>query len=171
VIVNPPLIVTLKLDAASFERLDAMRRQHFPAERNYLSAHLTLFHALPGDEHPAIRSCLKQICSDTALMHLEFPRVRMLGRGVAVDVASDKLQCLHKQLSELFHAWLTPQDRQPFKPHVTIQNKVSPEQARDLHDLLRAAWTMASGSGEGLLLWQYLGGPWRKIDEFAFSGG
>ena len=44
-----PLIVTLKLDAASFARLDGLRRTHFPAAINRLSAHLTLFHHLPGE--------------------------------------------------------------------------------------------------------------------------
>ena len=48
-----PLILTLKLDQASFTRLDALRQAHFPPERNWLSAHLTLFHHLPGDQRPS----------------------------------------------------------------------------------------------------------------------
>ncbi|HEV2611949.1 MAG TPA: 2'-5' RNA ligase family protein [Noviherbaspirillum sp.] len=167
---NLPLIVTLKLDADSFKRLDAMRKDHFPPERNFLTAHLTLFHALPGKEQPAICDWLNQLCIETAPFRLEFPRIRMLGRGVAVDVASAELQRLHTQLAQRFSAWLTAQDRQSFKPHVTVQNKVSPQQARDLFDSLRLAWTMAPGTGEGLLLWQYLGGPWKHIAEFSFSG-
>lgn len=165
-----PLIVTLKLDAGSFKPLDTMRRDYFPPERNFLSAHLTLFHALPGKEQSSIGACLRQLSIETAPVRLEFPRIRMLGRGVAVDVVSADLQRLHARLAQRFGAWLTPQDRQAFKPHVTIQNKVSPQQARDLYDVLQPAWTMAPGTGEGLLLWQYLGGPWRHIAEFAFSG-
>jgi hypothetical protein len=38
------LIITAELDAVYFARLDGLRREHFPAERNLLSAHLTMFH-------------------------------------------------------------------------------------------------------------------------------
>lgn len=168
---NLPLIVTLKLDADSFRLLDAMRKHHFPPERNFLSAHLTLFHALPGEEKSAICSSLNELCIETVPIRLEFPRIRMLGRGVAIEVASADLQRLHTRLAQRFSGWLTAQDRQSFKPHVTVQNKVSPQQARDLFDSLQPAWKMAPGAGEGLLLWQYLGGPWRPIAEFPFSGG
>ena len=43
---NPTYILTAELDPDSFEWLDGLRRQHFPPERNLLSAHLTLFHRL-----------------------------------------------------------------------------------------------------------------------------
>lgn len=51
----PPLILALKLEQPAFERLDALRRAYFPPERNVIPAHLTLFHALPGDQEAAIR--------------------------------------------------------------------------------------------------------------------
>jgi hypothetical protein len=44
-----PLILTAKLDADSFDLLDALRRHHFPLGRNHLSAHIKLFHHLPGE--------------------------------------------------------------------------------------------------------------------------
>ena len=43
-----PLIVTLLVDDDAQQHFDALRSEHFPAERNYLRAHVTLFHALPG---------------------------------------------------------------------------------------------------------------------------
>ena len=42
-----PLIVTATLPPSEFAWADALRRAHFPPERNYLQAHVTLFHALP----------------------------------------------------------------------------------------------------------------------------
>lgn len=30
-------------------------------------------------------------------------------------------------------------------------------------------WQPFEGYGEGLLLWYYLGGPWKLLDEFAFK--
>lgn len=165
-----PLIVSLRLDAASFERLNQLRQIHFPRERNFLSAHVTLFHALPGEELQAIRSYLQWICGQTAPMQIAFPCVRMLGRGVAIEVVSGELQRLHARLQERFGPWLTPQDRQRFRPHVTIQNKVLPQQARELHDSLAPDWHMPPGQGDGLLLWEYKGGPWLGIGEFSFAG-
>ena len=44
-----PLILTLRFDGEAFARLDDLRRAHFPPERNQIPAHLTLFHALPGE--------------------------------------------------------------------------------------------------------------------------
>ncbi|NEX62416.1 2'-5' RNA ligase family protein [Noviherbaspirillum sp. 17J57-3] len=166
-----PLILTLKLDADSFERLDGLRRTHFPPERNFLSAHVTLFHALPGEELQAIRERLQQECAMTAPMTIEFPRVRMLGRGVAIEIVSTGLSALHGRLAAGFRDWLTPQDRQGFRPHVTIQNKVPAAQARELYDSLSAGWSMAAGRSAGLMLWEYKGGPWRGVEEFCFAGG
>jgi len=40
-----PLIVTAELAPEDFAWLDALRRHHFPPERNQLRAHLTMFHA------------------------------------------------------------------------------------------------------------------------------
>ena len=45
---SEPLVVTLLLEPSAQERFDRVRAAHFPAERNHLAAHVTLFHALPG---------------------------------------------------------------------------------------------------------------------------
>ena len=39
-------IATVEIDKTNFFWLEGLRRQHFPAERNLLSAHLTMFHHL-----------------------------------------------------------------------------------------------------------------------------
>ena len=44
------LIVTLELNPALHAELTRCRTRLFPPERNYLDAHVTLFHALPGDQ-------------------------------------------------------------------------------------------------------------------------
>ena len=53
-----PLILTLALDAATQSWLESMRRAHFPPARNLVPAHVTLFHALPGDQAAAIGAAL-----------------------------------------------------------------------------------------------------------------
>ena len=162
-----PLILTLKLDAASFTRLDALRRAHFPPERNHLRAHLTLFHHLPGDRLAEVRDTLAA-AADRTPVALAFPGVRSLGRGVAAEVTAPELLRLRADLAARFRTHLTPQDAQGFRPHVTVQNKVDPADARALKADLEAGWAPWEGAGEGLLLHRYRGGPWEREAEFPF---
>lgn len=172
-----PLILTLGLDPESQDRLDALRRRHFPPERNHLAEHVTLFHHLPGDELDEVVGHVREVARRPPF-EVPVEGVRSLGRGVALRLASAELLELRADLARRFAGWLGPQDRQRFAPHVTVQNKVSPERARALletltHDLAAAptdAPTHAptaegavpsSATATGLLLWRYLGGPWR----------
>jgi|SRR4051812_40380682 hypothetical protein len=45
-LVETTYILTAEMDPESFAWLDRLRQQHFPPERNLLSAHLTMFHRL-----------------------------------------------------------------------------------------------------------------------------
>lgn len=62
---------------------------------------------------------------------------RYLGAGVAYQIDSPELLKLHCELSLHFQKVLISQDKQPFKPHITIQNKVTPEASRELLEELR----------------------------------
>jgi 2'-5' RNA ligase len=164
-----PLVLTLRLDPAAFARLDALRARHFPPDRNLVPAHVTLFHALPGDEIDAVRSALADVCSTTPAVPLLFPGVRSLGRGVAVAVDAPELVRLRKVLAARWAGWLSPQDRQGYRPHVTVQNKVDPADARRTFERLAAGWEPFAGRGEGLDLWHYRSGPWEPADGFDFG--
>ena len=165
-----PLILTLRMDARSFARLDALRQAHFPPERNHLSAHLTLFHALPGAHAEEVGANLVAACAGTAPVPLRFSGLRFFGKGVAFAVESAPLTRLRGLLAGNWHCWLSAQDRAGFRPHVTVQNKVAPEEARALHAALGAGFAPWDGTGEGLLLWRYRGGPWEAEGEFPFRG-
>ena len=167
---DAPLILTLRLDAASFARLDALRQAHFPPARNHLSAHLTLFHALPGEHAEAVAANLAAACAGTAPVALRFGGLRSFGKGVAYAVESPALGRLRTFLVGNWHRWLTAQDRAGFRPHVTVQNKVEPPEARALFEQLQAGFAPWEGVGEGLLLWRYRGGPWEAEGEFPFRG-
>ena len=164
-----PLILTLKLDSKTFNLFDSLRQQHFPQEKNFLPAHITLFHALPGEQEPSVQQTLQEIGSQTTIFSLTFPKLRFLGRGVAVEVDSPSFIQLRQQLAKLWHPWLSQQDQQGYRPHVTIQNKVSSEEARQLFDRMNGQWQAIEGEGEGLLLWYYRGGPWELAEAFAFQ--
>lgn len=164
-----PLILTLKLDAESFAFFDALRVAHFPPERNFLAAHVTLFHHLPGSRIEDIKTDLRDVCGRYQIFSLDFPALRFLGRGTAVEIESAELNRLRDELKNKWDEWLNAQDRQKFKPHVTVQNKVAPEAARSLFNELSAGWTARRGAGVGVELWHYLNGPWKLAGEFAFE--
>jgi 2'-5' RNA ligase len=167
---QPALILCLQLDGASFSKLDALRQAHFPAERNHLAAHLTLFHALPGAMLEEISANLATLAAGTPPMALRFDGLRGLGGGVAYSVESPALVALRGMLASAWHAVLGPQDKQGFRPHVTVQNKVTTAEARTLMDDLQAGFAPWEGQGEGLALWHYRGGPWEPAASFRFSG-
>ena len=162
-----PLVVTLVLDAASQEHFDALRREHFPPERNHLAAHVTLFHALPGERLGPVVADLR-----AAAGREPFPvtivGLRLLGRGVAYDLAAAELRDLHAGLAARWLPWLTAQDRQRFAPHLTVQNKVEPATARHLHAQLSACFRSVDVTAVGLALWRYEGGPWSPVDSAPF---
>lgn len=164
-----PLILTLKLDADMHGRLDGLRRAHFPPELNRLSAHLTLFHHVPGERRAAVVDDLADLAR-RAPLRLRVSGLRLLGRGVAYDVDSAGLVEVRRELARRWAPWLTPQDRQGFRAHVTIQNKAAPAAARELRDDLAAGFSPWEGTGEALQLWRYLGGPWEAEAEVPFRG-
>ncbi|OKH25864.1 2'-5' RNA ligase family protein [Chroogloeocystis siderophila] len=168
---SSPLILTLKLDRITFEVFNELRQQHFPPERNFLPAHITLFHALPGEEELSIQQTLQSLSTDTASLPLLFSKPRFLGKGVAIEVKCSELVQLRQQLAATWNMWLSQQDQQRYQPHVTIQNKVTSEEARQLYNQLVSNWDFINGYGEGLLLWYYKGGPWELAGEFNFEYG
>ncbi|MBD2033692.1 2'-5' RNA ligase family protein [Leptolyngbya sp. FACHB-321] len=166
---DPPLILTLKLNQTTFEQVNTLRQQYFPPERNFLPAHVTLFHALPGDQESAISQHLQKLCTQTSSIDLSLPTLRFLGNGVAIELVSPELVQLRQTLAGGWSDWLSAQDRQGYRPHITIQNKVAAAEARQVYGQLLEQWQPLQGYGEGLLLWYYQGGPWTLASEFSFT--
>jgi hypothetical protein len=178
-----PLIVTLQLDDAAQERFDRLRAAHFPVrplpgshpeparggEEGVfrLAAHVTLFHALPGAHLQQVRDELAAAAGRPSF-GVAVTGVRFLGRGVALDLHAPELTSLRSSLAAAFAPWLTRQDQQWSRPHVTVQNKVEPAVARALHAELSAGFVPETVTARGLGLWRYLGGPWAPEAEFSF---
>ena len=163
-----PLIVTLLLDEATQARFDDLRRRHFPPERNHLVAHVTMFHALPGDRVDSVLADLTAAAPPEPL-GLLVSGVRFLGRGVAFELEGADAVALRTSLAARWGAWLTPQDRQRWRPHVTVQNKVDAATAKALHADLAQAFAPEPAAGTGLALWRYRGGPWEPVAEVPFA--
>lgn len=165
---SAPLVVTLALDDLSQSRLQALRDAHFPLERDVVPAHVSLFHSLPGEQ-------LAQVLDDVRAVAARPPfevhviGVRSLGRGSALVLESPELVAVRAALAQRWEHSLTRQDQQGFSPHVTVQNKVEPVQARELVSSLQAGFTPWSMLGTGVQLWRYLGGPWEPVETVPFS--
>jgi 2'-5' RNA ligase len=166
---DAPLILTLTLDQATQDYFNALRKEHFPPERNYLDAHLTLFHHLPANE-PQIIIYIETAAKSNPLMKLQVTELKSVGNGVAYKLECPELLRLHKELQEQWAAWLIPQDRQKLWPHVTIQNKVELAKALLLKAQLEESFVPFEATGTGLSLFEYKGGPWDFIREFEFTG-
>ncbi len=163
-----PLILTAHLDAAGFEVLDGLRSRHFPPNLNKVPAHISLFHHLPGAEEARVLATVRTATRDTRSFDLRPVAPRSLGRGVALAYDSPDLAALRRGLAQEWAPWLTAQDRQGFKPHVTIQNKVEAATARALLAALDGV-APPPCRVEGMTVWRYLGGPWKRVATCRFE--
>jgi hypothetical protein len=126
-----------------------------------------MFHALPGEHLGDVSRELAEV-ADRSTFDVAVTGVRFLGRGVAIDLDAPELTALRRGLAGAFDPWLTRQDRQWSRPHVTVQNKVEPAVARALYEEMSAAFVAETVAARGLGLWHYLGGPWAPAGEFPF---
>ena len=162
-----PLILTVELDAPAQGWAEAMRRRHFPPARNLIPAHVTLFHALPADLEGTIRAW---DLTTRATPAVSIAAPFSLGRGVAYrlvcpDLVALRADCLTRLPSERLMA----QDRAPWRPHLTIQNKAQPDDARKLLAELLPGHVPIETHAAALRLWRYLGGPWQPLARMAFA--
>jgi hypothetical protein len=164
------LIVTAELAPRDLAWLDQLRRAHYPAERNQLPAHLTMFHALPPSAEGEVRSTVARLSSEPP-PNASIAGLLDLGGGVAFRVVSTDLDRLRKQLAAAFHGLLSAQDVGGWRPHVTIQNKVTPSEGRALKAALERDFRQCAVSISGLGLHRYLGGPWERLAVYSFRGG
>ncbi|WP_066650666.1 MULTISPECIES: 2'-5' RNA ligase family protein [Sphingomonas] len=164
-----PIIVSALFGAPDFAWLDGLRRTHFPPERNVIAAHLTMFHHLAPD----LAAELKQrLAAETR--GVPAPRARIaglinLGQGVAFRIESPELEAVRARLADAFVTMLTPQDRAGWRPHVTIQNKVTPAEAKALLAKLSAEFAPRPLAITGLASWWYRGGPWEPLSRHMFA--
>ncbi|MDT4948192.1 MAG: hypothetical protein QOJ37_787 [Pseudonocardiales bacterium] len=164
---TPPLIVTLAIDDAAQERFDAERERLFPPGRAQVGAHVTLFHALPGALEPQVRADLGEVSG--AAFPVRVAGIVALGRGVAYLLASPEVTRRHRVLQRLWWPHLTAQDQHGLRPHVTVQNKVEPAEARATLAVLRRSFRPYDVTAVGFELWRYDDGPWTHLARIPFA--
>ena len=163
------LIVTAEIAPRDQAWLEQMRCAHYPAERNRVPVHLTMFHALPPSAEGEARTSLSRLASEPP-PRASIEGLMNLGSGVAFRVVSPDLDRLRRELARDFHGLLGAQDAGGWRPHVTIQNKVPEKDARALLAQLAASFRPRPLAISGFGLHRYMGGPWERIATYAFRG-
>jgi hypothetical protein len=159
------------MEASAAAHFTALRRRHFPAHRNWLDAHITFFHALPGEHLDRVLGDVLNLATLTAPFTMQVERVIFLGGGVAYALSSADAARLRRTLASGWNELLGRQDRSKQGPlHITVQNKVAPALARSLYDQLVGDFAPREILATGLEVWHYEGGPWRLADGFPFDG-
>ena len=164
-----PIIVSALFGRQDQAWFDALRREHFPPERNQLDAHLTLFHHLPPSAAPELKQRLTAATRGVAAPQARVGGLMSLGRGVAFRIDAPELVRLRAELAEAFAGLLTPQDAGGWRPHVTIQNKVAPPVAKLLLAELQRGFAPRTVEIAGLAAWWYRGGPWEPLSRHMFA--
>lgn len=165
-----PLIVTAVMGAADQRHFDRLRTVHFPPDRNHLAAHITLFHQLPPSSRDELEGLFWMIAADTPPPAATLCEPWSLGRGVAFRIESPELLAIRNRIAERFHGLLTAQDRGVPRLHITVQNKVSPGEARALQAELSKGFRPRALSITGLAAYLYRGGPWEVAFARNFRG-
>lgn len=163
------LIITAEIAPSDLAWLDRLRRLHYPPERNHVPAHLTIFSALPPSAEAEVRSRLARLGGQPP------PRAFIdglmdLGGGVAFRIVTPDLDRIRNELADDLHGLLGAQDSGGWRPHVTVQNKVSPKEARTLIAKLERDFRPRPLAIGGLGLHRYLGGPWESLASYSFRG-
>lgn len=165
-----PIIMTASMGAGDQAWANALRRAHYPAERNVLDAHITLFHHLPGAYETEAVTRAKALVAEFAAPDARLSEVMNLGRGVAYRIHSPGLLAIREMMAEGLHGLLTAQDQGQPKLHITVQNKVEPSAAKALLQDLSAQFLPRPLVITGLALNRYMGGPWEPIGNWRFRG-
>jgi len=164
---NPPLILSVWMEASAQRYFNELRKQYFPPERNFIDAHLTFFHALPNSD--AVLNDIIDAAGNQHRFSAQVSGVVSLGNGTALKVESPELKSLHLQLQRKWLTLLTVQDKQGLWPHITIQNKVAPESAHSLQLQLSNDFQPFEFEVIGLEVWKYMGGPWELLERVEFN--
>jgi hypothetical protein len=165
-----PLIVTAELPPDLYSWATQLRTDHFPPERNFLKAHVTLFHALPPFVEGELRDVLARLAK-RAPVPARLEGVTSLGRGTALALSSPQMLDLRADIAEHFHGMLTVQDQGRPRLHITVQNKVTLAESIALQQDLAPRVTPREFAFRGLELHAYLGGPWQALGCWRFRSG
>jgi len=165
-----PLILTAQLPAELQAWAERLRQAHYPSDRNRVSAHVTLFHALPPSCEDELRDELVRLTREISPVLARLEGVLSLGQGTALRIVSPGMLQLRAGLAERFSGLLTAQDAAAPRLHVTVQNKVSAAEAKTLQSELSRGARPRDFRFAGMALHRYRNGPWDFVKRWSFRG-
>jgi hypothetical protein len=165
-----PFIVTAELPPDLFAWADRLRRAHYPPHRNKLAAHVTLFHSFAPSLRDELRGVLGQMAGEYAPPGAWLGGIMKLGGGTALAIESSGMLEIREQIADHFHGALTAQDSHAPRLHITIQNKVSGQEARSLQNTLADVLQPRKFAFSGLGLHIYRETHWEALGRWSFRG-
>jgi hypothetical protein len=165
-----PFIVTAELPGEILAWADGLRREHYPPERNKLTAHVTLFHSFAPSLREELPRVLARLAGEYARPAAAIDSLMPLGTGTALAIRSPGMLAIREHIAEMFHGALTAQDSHAPRLHITIQNKVSPKEAQALQRVLSAALEPRAFAFAGLGLHLYCETHWDSVGCWSFRG-
>ena len=166
-------VLTLRTNREFHERINHLRKQHFPPQLNKIGAHITLFHALPGSQLTTIISDIISLVHTESSFTMRTSEPIKMSYGVALNANSQDARRLWDILAQKWGPtgadFLSKQD-QHFKAHYTIQNKAEKDVAQKSWEEVKENFRSDQGRAIGFTLYKYLkGGYWRYQRTFDFK--
>lgn len=140
----PSYVLTLRTSPDLHASMTKLRDVYFPPKLNKLDAHITLFHALPGEKlETDVLPVIKDMVSNTQPYRIRAEHPFRLKAGVGIAIADDvdhankgkhgrnMTRIIHAELRKKWGDWLSDQDSQPVRMHYTVMNKVNDDQTVD----------------------------------------
>ena len=162
-----PLILTISLDRNSEDYFTRLRTAHYPKHRNYIAAHLTLFHRLPSGNATINRMVEEH--SNRAILPIQVTGITNPVNGVAYTLFSEELMALHKAMQRSLGGYLIRRDRGVYRPHITVQHQVTALKAQRTASLLMQDFKPFTVQGTGIAAWLYKKGKWEPVREYPFT--
>ncbi|KAL8957733.1 MAG: hypothetical protein Q9183_005980, partial [Haloplaca sp. 2 TL-2023] len=161
-------ILTLHTDAKHHRVVTDLRTKYFPPQLNKLSAHITLFRALPGSQLSRIEKDIHEIAQQHHPFFISTGKPHKFVEGVSLDVRAVPAQEIYHALKARWTTFLSKQDH-IFRPHYTIQNKVpEKEVVEKTMDEIQGSFTGSRGTADGLTLHRYEKGYWLLKELYLF---
>ncbi len=158
------------MGAADQRFFDALRAAHYPPERNRLGAHITLFHQLPPSALGELDRLIRAIAADTPPPAATLRDIYSLDSGTAFRIDSPDLLAIRARIADRFTGMLTAQDQGTPRLHITVQNKVTPREAKQLCAELARDFRPRPLAIAGLAAHHYRSGPWEAAFARNFRG-
>lgn len=146
---SSPFIVTAELPPEIFRWADGLRRTHFPPERNWLQAHVTLFHSFAPSLRGEVLGLLSQIAASHAAPPARIDGLMNLGNGTALAITSPGLLAIRAGIADHFHGALTAQDQHPRACTSRSRTRSSQRRRGRFRQSWPRRWSSAGSSSPG----------------------